>query len=78
MLLKATEMGLNGICIGAFNADAITTALTLPHKPLLIVAIGKGIENIRLTEITEHDSHTYFRTEDTHYVPKVRLDDLII
>lgn len=78
MLLKATEMGLNGICIGAFGADAITTALALPHKPLLIIAIGKGIENIRLTEIGEHESHAYYRTEATHNVPKVRLDDLII
>ena len=78
MLLKATEMGLNGICIGAFNAEAITTALSLPHKPLLIIAIGKGIENIQLTEISEHESSTYYRTKSTHYVPKVRLDDLII
>lgn len=78
MLLKATDMGLNGICIGAFNAEAITATLALPYKPLLIIAIGKGIEEIRLTEITEHDSHAYYRTGDTHYVPKVRLDDLII
>ncbi len=78
MLLKATEIGLNGTCIGAFNAEAITTALSLPYKPLLIIAIGKGIENIQLTEISEHESHTYYRTGDTHYVPKVQLDDLII
>lgn len=78
MLLKATEMGLNGICIGAFNADAIATTLALPYKPLLIIAIGKGIEDIRLTEISESDSHAYYRTEGTHFVPKVRIDDLII
>lgn len=78
MLLKATEMGLNGICIGAFNADAIATTLALPYKPLLIIAIGKGIEDIRLTEISESDSHAYYRTDGTHFVPKVRIDDLII
>lgn len=78
MMLKATEMGLNGICIGAFNAQAITEAFALPYAPLLIVAIGKGAEQIQLTEIAEADSHAYYRTEGMHYVPKVKLDDLII
>lgn len=78
MLLKATEMGLNGICIGAFNAQAITEALTLPYTPLLIIAIGKGAEDIRLTEISVEESHTYYRKEGIHYVPKVKLDELII
>ena len=78
MLLKATEMGLNGICIGAFNAQAITEALTLPYSPLLILAIGKGAEQIQLTEIAAEESHAYYRNEGIHYVPKVKLDDLII
>ena len=78
MLLKATEMGLGGICIGAFNAQAITEAFALPYTPLLLIAIGKGSENIRLTEIYAEESHTYYRTEGVHYVPKVKLDDLII
>lgn len=78
MLLKATEMKLNGICIGAFNAAAITQALSLPYPPLLIIAIGKGIEDIRLVEISEEESHAYYRNEGTHFVPKVKLDDLII
>ena len=78
MLLKATEMGLNGICIGAFNADALTDALHLAYKPLLVIAIGKGVEDIRLTEIAEDENHAYYRTDGIHYVPKVKLDDLIM
>jgi nitroreductase len=78
ILLKATEMGLNGICIGAFNAQAITDAFALPHTPLLIVAIGKGTEQIQLTEISAEESHTYYRKDGIHYVPKVKLDDLLI
>ena len=78
MLLKATEMGLGGICIGAFNAQAITEAFALPYPPLLIIAIGKGAEQIQLTEIAEGNSHTYYRKEGIHYVPKVKLDDLLI
>lgn len=78
MALKATEMGLNALCIGAFNAQMITTTLALPYPPLLILAIGKGIEQIQLTEITAQESHAYYRNNNIHYVPKVKLEDLII
>lgn len=78
MLLKATEMKLNGICIGAFNTEKIAQALSLAYSPLLIIAIGKGNDNIRLIEINEEDSHTYYRNDGIHYVPKVKLNDLII
>ena len=78
MLLKATEMGLGGICIGAFNAQAITEVFALPYTPLLILAIGKGAEHIQLTEISAEESHAYYRTDGVHYVPKVKLEELII
>ena len=78
MLLKATEMGLNGICIGAFNAQAIAEAFALPYTPLLLIAIGKGAEEIHLTEISAEENHTYYRKEEIHYVPKVKLDDLVM
>ena len=78
MLLKATEMGLNGICIGAFNPQALTASLSLPYPPLLIIAIGKGAEDIRLTEINASDSHAYYRNDGIHYVPKLKVDELII
>jgi nitroreductase len=78
MLLRATEMGLNGLCIGAFEVQAIQEALNLPSKPLLILAIGKGSEHIELTEIGAAESHAYYRQDGVQYVPKVRLDELII
>ena len=78
MLLRATEMGLNGICIGAFDKEAIRQAFGLPFEPLLILAIGRGIEKIELVDIGAHESHAYYRRGDTHFVPKVRVDELII
>lgn len=78
MLLQATEMGLNGICIGAFEREAIRRAFALPWKPLLILAIGKGSERIELVEIDADGDRTYYRANDTHYVPKIRLEELII
>lgn len=51
MLLQAVEIGLNGICIGAFDKEPIRREFGLDAEPLLILALGKGIEKIELTEI---------------------------
>ena len=47
-------------------------------QPRNRLAIGKGIEKIELVEISENDDHRYFRKDGIHYVPKVRVEDLII
>ena len=79
MLLKATEMGLNGIIICAFNKAKITEAFNLPYEPLAIVAIGKGAEKIKLVSIDESESRAYYRDENgVHYVPKVKAEQLIL
>lgn len=78
MLLKATELGYNGLIIGAFNRSALKQELQLPLEPLLVIAIGRGAEVIRRVEIAESESHAYYRKDGVHYVPKVRLADLIL
>ena len=78
MLLKATELGYNGLIIGAFNRSALKQELQLPLEPLLVLAIGRGAEVIRRVEIAESESHAYYRKDGVHYVPKVRLADLIL
>lgn len=79
MLLQAVEIGLGGICIGAFDKQAVKEALALPYEPLLVVAVGKPDEKIELVEIHQEENHNYWRDEKgVHYVPKVALDELII
>ena len=78
MLLKAVEMGLNGIMIGAYNKENIKKEFDLTYEPLLIIAIGKGAETIRLVEINEDESHKYYRQDGVHFVPKVKLEQLIL
>lgn len=78
MLLQATEIGLGGICIGAFDHEPIKEALNLAYEPLLVLAIGRPKESIELVECHEGDSLTYYRNNDIHYVPKLSLDDLIL
>ena len=78
MLLQAVEMGLNGLCIMDFDADKLVDSLQLPYKPLLVIAVGKSAERIKLVDIKEGDDHAYYRKDCVHYVPKVVVEDLII
>ncbi len=80
MLLRATEMGLNGLCIRAFDGGAISATLALPDGmlPLMVLAIGRSAECIELVEVGAEDSLRYWREEGTHYVPKIRPEELVI
>lgn len=81
MLLAAAEMGLNGCMIGSFAAGELREKLGLPEtiKPQLLLALGEGTDRIVMTDVGEEGSTTYYRdAEDTHYVPKRTLEQLIL
>ena len=78
MLLRAVEMGLNGICIAAFDHEEVSKALNLSVAPQLILAIGRSAEHIEVVDIAEGESTTYYRKNGTHFVPKLRTEDIII
>ena len=67
--------------IGNFSPAAIKETLELSPdlEPVLIVAVGKPDEKIVLTEAAPGDSVDYYRDdEDVHYVPKRRLQDVVL
>lgn len=78
MLLQATEIGLGGICIGAFDHAALKEALGLAYEPLLVVAIGRPTERIELVKAHEGDNLAYYRRDGVHYVPKIDVEELIL
>ncbi len=78
MLLRAAEMGLNGIMIGSFDKRRLQEEFNLPSLPLLLIALGRGAERIELTEIGADEPHAYYRRDGVHYVPKVRLEELLL
>ena len=78
MLLRAVELGLNGICIANFDLERIVEILHLPSTPLMILAIGRGAEQIEVVDIDATESHDYYRRGECHIVPKVKIEDLII
>ena len=78
MLLKAVELGLGGICIGAFNKAAVQEAFALPCEPVLVLAIGKPAEHIELVPVRAGEPLKYYRENGVHYVPKIVVDDLLL
>ena len=78
ILLRAVEMGLNGVCIAAFDKEKVREALQLPLTPQLIIAIGRSAERIEVVDVAEGESTTYYRKNGTHFVPKLRTEDFII
>lgn len=81
ILLQATEEGLGGCMIGNYDPDEVSKTLNLRDNlvPLLIIALGKPDEKIVITEVDSAKGINYYRDdEDTHYVPKRSLQDLLI
>ena len=78
MALKAVEIGLNALIVRAFNRQEVKDALGLPLEPLAVLAIGKGTDKIELTEVPAGTDLRYYRKDGIHYVPKIRLADLLL
>lgn len=82
MMLTAIEAGFGGCMIGNFCPDAVADLLSLDiarYLPQLILALGKPDEIIYLTDLLPGEKSAYYRDEQNrHFVPKRRLEDLII
>ena len=78
MLLKAVEMGLNGLIICAFDKKAIQSYFSLEAEPLAVLAIGKSVESIFLRPVRLGEDLTYYRKDGVHYVPKIITEDLYL
>ncbi|MBO7604756.1 MAG: nitroreductase family protein [Bacteroidales bacterium] len=78
MALKAVEIGLNALIVRAFDHTEVQQALGLDLEPLAVLALGKGLDKIELTEVPAGASTRYYRKDGVHYVPKIQLDDLLL
>lgn len=81
ILLGAAEKGLGGCMIANFNPAEVKSALKFADhlEPVLIIALGKPAEEIKLVEVGADGSTRYYRDENgTHYVPKRSLEDILV
>ena len=80
ILLSAVEDNRGGCMIGNFSADEVKDKLKFSDniQPMLIIALGKPNEKIVIKEIDSGENINYYRDKnDTHYVPKRKLKDII-
>lgn len=80
IMLGATEKGLGGCIIGAFNKQQVIDLFTIPERfePLYILALGKPAERVVLEDIQNDDVRYWRDMEDVHHVPKRTTDELIL
>ena len=81
ILLGAVDMGRGGCMIGNFDPQKVKEAIALEDglEPVLIVALGKPDEKIVITDVPKDGDIGYYRDEDdVHYVPKRRLEDIVL
>ncbi len=81
ILLGAVEKGLGGCILRAINKTLLSAILNLRDRFEIIdvVALGKPIEKVVITNIGDDGDIRYYRDENgVHYVPKRSLDELIV
>ncbi len=81
--LGATSLGMGGCIIKSFKAQKLSESLNLPATlvPRYVLALGYPIENVELVDMdgTPDADFKYYRDQNnTHFVPKRPLNELII
>lgn len=82
IMLGAVEQGLGGCILGNVNRTKLAEALKLDTSRYsidLVLALGKPKEKVVVVPVPENGNVAYYRDEEqTHYVPKRSLEDLIV
>ncbi len=81
ILLGATERGLGGCIIGSIKRQELSKALNIPEKyeTLLVLALGKPKEEVKVEPLPEDGSVKYWRDEQqVHHVPKRSMDTIVL
>ena len=80
IMLAAAEDGFGGCIIGSFSPEKVKELLHLPEgiTAVLVLALGKPDETVRLTEIPQNGDTSYYRADGIHYVPKRTLEDILL
>lgn len=79
--LGAVTYGYGGCMIGSIKQHELRQILNIPEnlETKLVIALGKPAETIKLETVGADGNIRYWRGDDqVHYVPKRKLEDLVI
>jgi nitroreductase len=81
ILLGATELGLGGCMIASINRNGLRATLQIPSslEILMVIALGKPKEEIRIEEVGPAGDIRYWRDDKgIHHVPKRKLEEILV
>ena len=80
IMLGVTEAGLGGCIIASIKREELVNELSIPDNLdiLLILALGKPVENVIIEEIKNSDVKYWRDPDKNHHVPKRSLNELIV
>jgi nitroreductase len=81
ILLGAAEKGLGGCIIGNIDRDGLVNDMAIAEhfEVLVVLALGKPVEKVRLVPVGSDGDMKYWRDEQgVHHVPKRGLEEIII
>jgi nitroreductase len=80
IMLGANEAGLGGCIIASLKREELADELKIPDKYeiLLVLALGKPIENVIIDDIKDDDVKYWRDSDKNHHVPKRSLKEVII
>lgn len=81
IMLAATEVGLGGCIVGAFDKEKLQGLLEIPERytPCQVLVLGEPDETVILEELSEGESTEYYRDQNNvHHVPKRKLEDIVL
>lgn len=81
ILLGATEKGFGGCILAAIDRKGLIEALRIPGhlEILLVIALGKPREEIRIEELPADGDIRYWRDAGgVHHVPKRPLEEIVL
>ena len=81
IMLGVVEKDLGGCMIATVDRKGLAEALLIPerYEILLVIALGKPGEEVRIEEMVPGGDFRYWRDSDgVHHVPKRPLDEVIL
>ncbi|MGN0302129.1 MAG: nitroreductase family protein, partial [Anaerotardibacter sp.] len=77
--LGAREMTYGGCMLTAFSKKGLVETLSIPEHldPIMVIALGKPTEDVRLVEVADGDIKYYRDEKEIHYVPKRSMEEIL-